>query len=251
MKHLFSPEGQRALAAVLQRSPLLAFDFDGTLAPIVARAQDAHVSTAVAQRLQQLRQWRPVAIVTGRSVADARERLGFSPDYLIGSHGAEGPDAQAAQRCMQALEPARALLRDRAALCTRTGISIEDKGCSIALHYRLAYDRTQAQQALTLLLQQLGPDLRSFGGKCVLNLVSADAPDKGQAVLDLVQASGSGAALFVGDDVNDEPVFRIAAATWLTLRVGRDDPSSYARFFLDAHAEVATFLQMLLDLRPE
>lgn len=50
MQHLFTPAGEAALAATLQRRPLLAFDFDGTLAPIVARPDDARISQAVSAR---------------------------------------------------------------------------------------------------------------------------------------------------------------------------------------------------------
>src|SRR5207253_731178 len=91
MKHLFDPEGRRALQAALQARPLLAFDFDGTLAPIVERADDARVAAEDAQRLDALSRLRPVAVVTGRSVADVTRRLGFSPQFVVGNHGAEDP----------------------------------------------------------------------------------------------------------------------------------------------------------------
>jgi trehalose 6-phosphate phosphatase len=48
--------------------------------------------------------------------------------------------------------------------------------------------------------------------------------------------------------VNDEAVFARAEPNWLTVRIGRDDPLSKAEFFLDSHAEVATLLQLLLEL---
>ena len=54
MRHLFTPEGEAALAATMARRPLLAFDFDGTLAPIVARPDDARVPAAVEHRLERL-----------------------------------------------------------------------------------------------------------------------------------------------------------------------------------------------------
>ena len=74
MKHLFSQQGLQALDAVMRLHPLLAFDFDGTLAPIVTLPDDARVSIGVAQRLDQLARHLPVAIVTGRSVADVALR---------------------------------------------------------------------------------------------------------------------------------------------------------------------------------
>ena len=79
MRHLLSARGEAALAALMRRRPLLAFDFDGTLAPIVARPEDARVPAAVAARLAVLALRLPVAIVTGRAIGDVRHRLGFEP----------------------------------------------------------------------------------------------------------------------------------------------------------------------------
>ena len=250
MKHLFSNEGQRAIAAVLSLQPLLAFDFDGTLAPIVARPDDARVATPVSQRLSELARWRPVAIVTGRRVADVSTRLEFEPTYIIGSHGAEDPDSAPSDRFENSLASFRALLAERMPELETAGVMVEDKGISMALHYRLARDRNKALRCISTLIAEVGPDLHTFGGKYVMNLVAADAPDKGDAVQSLVTRTGSGAAFFIGDDVNDEAVFKIAPPHWLTVRIGRDDPSSQAQFFLDSSSEMATLLQLLIDLRP-
>jgi trehalose 6-phosphate phosphatase len=126
-------------------------------------------------------------------------------------------------------------------------VRVEDKGLSVALHYRLAADRARAQAAIDDALAALDPALERFGGKCVVNVVPAGVPDKGEAVIALQQRSGAGAVVFIGDDVNDESVFRRAGPHWLTVRIGRDDPQSSARFFLDSQAEVATLLQDMLE----
>ena len=104
MRHLFSIEGEQALESVMRQRPLLAFDFDGTLAPIVARPDQAHVPDAVAHGLAELSRALPVAVVTGRSVADVRARLGFQPRWVIGNHGAEDPDVGPPSAASQALE---------------------------------------------------------------------------------------------------------------------------------------------------
>src|SRR5262245_46574916 len=107
MRHLFTPDGERALAEVMQRRPLLAFDFDGTLAPIVARPDLACVPEPVAQGLTRLARDLPVAVVTGRSVADVRKRLGFEPRWVVGNHGAEDPDVGPPSAASQALDALR------------------------------------------------------------------------------------------------------------------------------------------------
>ncbi|MBP6900731.1 MAG: trehalose-phosphatase [Burkholderiaceae bacterium] len=252
LPHLLSAAGEQALARLLAGRPLLAFDFDGTLAPIVARPQDARVPVALAQRLQRLARCRPVAVVTGRRVADVRGRLGFEPSCVIGGHGAEDEqDPQASQGHALALDPARSHLQAQAASLAQAGILVEDKGQSIALHYRLAPDLEAALRTIDALLQSLralSPGLRMFGGKRVVNLTAADAPDKAEAMLCLVQRSAADGAFFAGDDVNDEPVFRMAPSHWLTVRVGHDQLRTDARFRVGNPAELLGVIDRMLYL---
>jgi trehalose 6-phosphate phosphatase len=248
MQHLYTPDGERALAAVMRLDPLLAFDFDGTLAPIVESPDDAKVSSAVASRLARLSKHRPVAIVTGRSIADVVPRLGFEPSHVIGSHGAEDPQVVANQLHVAAMDSLRSRLSERAAELLAAGVMVEDKEHSVALHYRLAPDKDSAMERISEFLLGLDPSLRTFGGKFVVNVVAANAPDKGDAVRSLMLRSGSASAVFVGDDINDEAVFAIAEPHWLTVRIGRDFPDSRAMYFLDEHSQVATLLRKMLAL---
>ncbi|HEX4586126.1 MAG TPA: trehalose-phosphatase [Burkholderiaceae bacterium] len=245
MRHLFKAEGRRALDAALRARPLLAFDFDGTLAPIVERPDDARVAPEVSERLDRLARLRPVAVVTGRSVADVSRRLGFSPRFVVGNHGAEDPAREPGPET-SLLDGLRAHLAAHAAGLGAAGVQVEDKRFSLSLHYRLAHDRRRAVARIRSLLRGLDPGLRTFGGKCVINVVLASAPDKGDAVAALVQRAQCGAAVFVGDDVNDEAVFERALPNWVTVRVGRDDPATLARFFLSDHSEMGALLDAML-----
>lgn len=249
MQHLFSPAGEIALARTLQHRPLLAFDFDGTLAPIVARPGDAQLSKGVSARLAILAVHLPVAIVTGRSVDDVRGRLGFEPRFIVGNHGAE-EDGQSDEvgEASEALARLRRLLRDLGPELSAAGVTVEDKGHSMALHYRLSRTRDRALEVITELLRDHDEALRVFGGKLVMNVVPRFAPDKADAVWALVRRSGASCALFAGDDVNDEPVFATAPADWLTIRVGRDDPQSKAQYFLDSPGEVGMLLERMVTL---
>ena len=247
MKHLYTPEGERALAAVMRLEPLLAFDFDGTLAPIVERPDEAKASKAVADSLSELARLRPLAIITGRSVADVMPRLGFEPHHVIGSHGAEDPNADTELGLIDSMKTLRSRLSAKAKELLAAGVVVEDKEHSVALHYRLAPDHDSAMARITEFLQGLDPSLRTFGGKFVVNVVAAGAPDKGDAVRALVARSGSASAVFVGDDVNDEAVFEIAEPHWLTVRIG-EDASSRAMYFLEGHAQIPSMLQQMLTL---
>lgn len=249
MRYLFSQEGESALARALQQRPLLAFDFDGTLAPIVARPSDARLSEEVSARLSTLATLLPVAIVTGRSVADVRARLGFEPRYIVGNHGAEDPtDMTTAGDFSAALSGIRARLPQMRAALEAAGVTVEDKAHSMALHYRLSRTRERALQAIHQLLSGHDEALRIFGGKLVVNVVPKRAKDKSDAVRRLVHRSSAPCAIFAGDDVNDEPVFASAPADWLTIRVGRDDPRSKAQYFLDSPSEMAMLLERMVSL---
>lgn len=246
MLHLFTPQGDAALAALLRRPVLLAFDFDGTLAPIVAHPGDARPAPAVSARLHELSKRLPVAIVTGRAVNDVLPRLGFEPRFVIGNHGAEDvADPRASAALIGALDPARELVRRHAADFAAAEVLVEDKGQSMAWHYRLSKDRARALALIGKLLPQLGPGLSALPGKLVVNVVANDAPDKASAMHRLVARAGVDAALFAGDDVNDEPVFAAAPPHWLTIRVGVPDPMSAARFGLDSPAQLAVLLDRI------
>lgn len=243
---LLSPEGLAALAALMRRRALLAFDFDGTITAIRPTPGEVQVEPGLAMRLAALARRQPLAIVTGRKVADVRPRLGFEPAYVVGNHGAEDasrPDES--EQFLQALEPLREALRVRADAFAHAGILVEDKGQSLALHYRNAIEPELARASIEDLLTRHARELHVFGGKFVFNAVAADAPDKARAMHDLVRRAGVETALFIGDDVNDEPVFEAARPDWLTARIG-DDVQTRARFGLRDHREVERVVDALL-----
>lgn len=258
MQHLFGPDGEQALAHTLRQAPLLAFDFDGTLTPIVASPDDVQLAPEMAERLAALAARLPVAIVTGRSIADVSARLGFTPTFIVGNHGAEmagdcgdadaGAVAPVAPGASAALAALRVRVADRQAALADAGVSVEDKGHSLALHYRQSRTRGRALKVVAELLAGHDDGLRIFGGKLVINAVPQHAPDKADAVHALVRRCGAASAFFAGDDINDEPVFARAPPQWLTVRVGRDSRSSKARFHLQGPGEAAAMLDRMLSV---
>lgn len=250
--HLFGARGEAALAALMAQRPLLAFDFDGTLAPIAVRPGDVHVSAAVSTHLARLARKVPVAVVTGRAVDDVRPRLGFEPQYVVGNHGAEDPQRPAAAP-PPALESLRLRLAEAAPRLRAAGVTVEDKRWSLALHYRLARDRAAAHRLVEEMLGGAPATLRIFGGRCVVNAVAADAPDTWGAVRALLARSGAGTALYVGSDGSEAAAFEHAPPGWLTVSVGCSDPQTRAHFRIDGPGEIAPLLQRLrarLDAGP-
>ena len=249
LRPLLGQQGLAALTALVRSPALFAFDFDGTLAPIRPRPDDVQVSATIALRLEKLARVRPVAIVTGRRIADVRERLGFVPAWIIGNHGAEDDgDLDAAARAHHALDALRERLGAREDGLVAAGVVVEDKGQSLALHFRTAPDRAVASALIEDVLAGFTATLHVFGGKLVYNAVAADAPDKAVAVQRLIERAGVQAAFFAGDDVNDEPVFAAARPGWVTVRIGCERRESAARFCIAGPHEMAGVLDRILAL---
>ena len=248
-KPLSSPEGQVALRDLALARALFAFDFDGTLAPIVSRPDDARLPIGVQQRLARLAQRSLVAVISGRSLADLRARIPDEVRYCIGNHGSEGTVAAIDMDAMRrACTAWRTQLKNRLALSeSDAGIIIEDKGLTLSVHYRLAADRARAAERLTALVQQLVPAPRVIGGKFVLNLLPPKALTKFEALVELSQREPVERVLFVGDDETDELVFSQAPANWTTVRV-EPARTSRASFFVDRQEDVADLLDQLLEL---
>lgn len=249
MIDILSPPGLAALRSFITPQTLCAFDLDGTLAPIIDDPAQVALPVAVRQAMQQLCSLVPVAIITGRGCEDARSRLGFAPRYLVGNHGLEGlPDHTVN------LEELRALIdrwnRELQRLLPASilpELLVESKAGSLSLHYRHAADPAAAQQTLLEAISQLQPQPRHVGGKCVENLVPHGVPHKGDALLHLLEHSGCSNALFVGDDVTDEDVFRLADPRILSIGVGTERPTA-ARHFVQDQASMAVLLEQLLML---
>lgn len=246
MQPLLSPAGTEALRSLMQRRPLLGFDFDGTLAPIVTRPADAQVGLALGRRLDRLSAMLPMAVVSGRSVSDLQPRLPFRPRWVVGNHGAEHPLITPDPRHIRALDPLRERLRAHAREIAESGITVEDKGLSVALHYRCAPVLDRALATMVPLLRLPRESTRIVGGKRVVNITASAAPDKADAMMAILRACGASCAFYIGDDANDESIFRRAPLHWLTVRVGADDPRSAAAWFVDSHADVAALLELML-----
>lgn len=249
MKPLLADEGRRALCDFAARAPLCLFDFDGTLAPLVPDPAGVFLPPAMQRQLQALQERVPVGIVTGRSLDDIRARLTFLPDYLVGNHGLEGVPGNDDERAALAVtcERWRDWMAERIAAID-PGIWLEDKRYSLSLHYLNARDHDDARTGLERLFSQLQPAPRVIPGKCIYSLLPDGRGDKGRAVQQLMRFTQRDCALYVGDDVTDEDVFRLQDPRIFSIRVGRGD--SAAPWFIDDHDGMATLLALLLQCVP-
>lgn len=242
MRHLLSRASDGVLASLLARSPLLAFDFDGTLAPLVERPSMAQMADGTRERLIALAARHPVAVISGRAVADLRPRLAGVPlSGISGNHGLEPWGAtpeieQLVRGWVEALTARFGRL---------PGLEIEDKRWSLTVDYRHVPDLKQTERDLAAFARHL-PGARALGGRHAdLSLAPAGEHHKGTALARHMAASGCDAALYVGDDRTDEDAFGHPIEHLVGVRVGTK-AGSRARFFLQDQSDVDRLLDALL-----
>lgn len=247
------PAGRTELRRTLAAGALVAFDYDGTLAPIVAHPSSARLAAPVAAGLRTLATLAPLAIVSGRSVADLRARADVGARHLIGNHGNEAAghtaDNEAAAARARATCRAwhHALAKQLRASLDDPGVFIEDKGVTLSLHYRQARDPERAGALLHALAARLEPAPRVIGGTRVVNLLPPGSVTKFEALCALAARDHTAGVVFAGDDDTDEIVFERAPPEWLTVRVAPRGHSA-ARYALARQAEVAGLIDSMVTL---
>jgi trehalose 6-phosphate phosphatase len=199
----------------------LLFDVDGTLAPIVRRADDAAVPAPTRALLGRLAgSYGLVACVSGRRASDARGLVGLGSLHYVGGHGTELLRAGWTE---PRLDPRVAEWAGRVAAFARKvetpglrtlGVRREDKGPVAAFHWRGAPDEAAAVAAIEEIAARAGRDgFATHWGRKVLEIRPPVPMDKGQGVRALLgETEGIEAALYAGDDATDLDAFRALAA---------------------------------------
>jgi trehalose 6-phosphate phosphatase len=217
-----TPEGEAGLAAIV-RDPgraLIATDFDGTLAPIVAEPSAARPHPAVLPALRRLApRVGTLAIITGRPAPAAVELGGFAgiPGLIvIGHHGWERWEAGrlTSPPPPPGVAPARARLPGvLASAGAPEGTWVEDKGHALVVHTRRTAEPQRALVALGAPLAKLAADtgLACEPGRLVIELRPRGI-DKGTAITALAAERNPVAILFAGDDLGDLPAFAAVRA---------------------------------------
>lgn len=250
-----SPELRQAARRIAQTEHLLvAMDFDGTISPLVDRADDARPlprSAAAFAGLAALPRT-TTALLSGRALASLRAVASPPVDtLLIGSHGAEawlGPGSteltlDEAQRVL--LAEVRGVLEE--IVEQAPGTLLEDKPAGVVLHTRLATDdvaEDAVAAARSVLQDRKGVFLKN--GKRVLETSVVNA-SKGEGLTFLRQITGATAVLFAGDDVTDEDALARLESGDVGVKVGLD--FTQAEFRVEMPAHVAELLEALLQER--
>ncbi|MEW6364738.1 MAG: trehalose-phosphatase [Acidobacteriota bacterium] len=227
---------------------LLAFDFDGTLAPIVSRPGAVRMRDSTRAILSAVADRVPCAVISGRSLRDLGRRVrGVHTVGLVGNHGLECDwDGRPSRELSAQMRDCRRSLR--ASLGLVRGMVIEDKRFSVAIHFRQADDRRKAQRLIRDALSTI-TGIRTVPGNCVFDVLPADSGTKATALLRLMGILRTEVCLYIGDDVTDEDVFRLRHTNpVLAIRVGKSC-GSQAAYFIHSQREIDRVLRMLLALQ--
>ncbi|MFT4246207.1 MAG: trehalose-phosphatase [Micrococcaceae bacterium] len=228
---------------------LIALDFDGTLAPFVANAEEARMSEENATTLKKLSQLpdTDLALVSGRNVesliATAKPEDNY---YLIGSHGAEmsfsneGPELSKEQQQLLA-DITKAVEKTSAEI---PGSKVEYKPAAVVFHYREVDENKadEVQKAIDGLNDQF-PMLHSMAGNKVEEFAILSLT-KGDGIKAIRKHLNVDAILFIGDDVTDENGFKELSDNDIGIKVGEGETKAAYRI-ADTDAVTETIAELL------
>jgi trehalose 6-phosphate phosphatase len=201
-----------ALPALLQpllRDPsatAILLDYDGTLAEIAARPDQARLVEGAASVLREVvARFGAVVVISGRPTGEVRSMVGVDGIRYVGLYGLEaGLDGRVP-------EAVRALAHDAASRVE--GAWVEDKGGAVAVHYRQAPHADAVRVELLGAVRAAVPEgYEAIEGKMVVEIVPAGRARKGGAVRQMVVDLRPAAVLYAGDDAADLEAFDVLGA---------------------------------------
>jgi len=258
-RRMLSARHLPVLAQFAASNVLVAFDYDGTLAPIAPTPAAARLRPKTRRLLTAVARRYPCVVLSGRPLDDLTRRLHRVPVWhLVGDHGFEAgppPRVFGAVGCkswgeVREMAPHvqewMGQLRGR--LPATRGLVIEQKRHSVTIHYRHVRDKPRVLAAVADAVRDLR-DARVIGGAEAVNLLPSGGPHKGIALQRARRVFACDTAIYVGDDDTDEDAFRSAGPDQLlSIRVGTQRPS-HAQYCLRSQTEIDELLKVLVQLR--
>jgi len=220
----------------MEEAYALFLDFDGTLVDIVERPDAVTVDPALPEVLLRLQEGLggALAIVSGRPVAFLDRHFQPHRFDMAGLHGLEQRIAGNLHLCdpEELPELRRMVGRLQEVVADKAGVLVEDKGCSVALHWRLApQEKEFALATAHAAVEALGSEYRLQHGKAVAEILPS-AAGKGKVIerfMDSAPYKGR-RPIFVGDDLTDENGFRtVNALGGLSIRIGAGETIAKVR----------------------
>ena len=260
MQHVFNVWQNIEKRLWSAKGVLLLLDFDGTLAPIVKRPEEAELSPEMEGILKFLAKKKgfEVAIISGRSLSDLKQKIKIRNIIYVGNHGMEIEREgkkfiyPQASKSIPTMKELKKILKAR--LGSIKGTIVEDKRVGLAVHYRMVKNSDVPE-----LKRTVGQIFRPFmekkkikigQGKKILEAKPPIMWDKGKAASMLLDSFKREKPLsfYLGDDKTDEDAFSALDGRGITVFVGKPRKSK-ADFFLKNVGEVGIFLKRLSALK--
>jgi trehalose 6-phosphate phosphatase len=235
------------------------FDIDGTLAPIVRHASDAHIPEDTRRQLIAIaKRYGIVGCVTGRPALVARQMVGIGSIAYVGNHGIESLSPGAAdvvldRRVATHVKRVHAFAAAADTLeVQRLRVRLEDKGPIVAFHWRGAPDEAAAESAV----ERIEHDARAAGlathrGRKVLEVRPPVPIDKGRGIVLLLRKRRPPNGLYVGDDVTDLDAFHglreSVTGSAVCVAVGSEEASAELLQAADVVVDGPAGVRELLD----
>jgi trehalose-phosphatase len=233
----------------------------------VDRPELAELSEKTKQILQTLARQShfTVGIISGRALADLKQKVGISNIIYAGNHGLEieGPGIGLVNPLAEEMRPVFRLINQvlNKALTPIKGVRVEDKGLTVSVHYRMVEESKSEEVKSTF--ERVIATARSLGkvritsGKKVYEVRPAVDWDKGEAIALLVDKYGKTKTkkellpIYLGDDQTDEDGFKVIEKHGgISVFVGGETGNSAARYYLRSPAEVEQLLERLVHPAP-
>lgn len=239
---------------IQNKKPAFFFDFDGTLADIVENYNEVIFTTTTRSTIESLSEKYFVGLLTGRSLIDIKNIISLPNLVYAGNHGLEiqmnttnhwqHPDIP-----MQQLKASRQELQK--IFAKKTGVKIENKNLSLAVHFRQAESNLEDWiNSTTHNLIKKYLMLEAFNGKKVINIYPKVKWDKGEALskIMLFHKLDDHIPIYFGDDSNDEPAFAmINANKGISVHVGLENTKSLAKFYIENPLSLRELIQEIVS----
>lgn len=178
VRNILARRNLPALAGFASSNVLLAFDYDGTLAPIVQTPAHARMRPETRRLLTAVARRYPCVVISGRPLDDVTQKLDRIPVwYVFGDFGHE-PASEGQKPSAQVRDWARQLTER---LPSHRGVVIEEKKYSVTIHYRRVRDKRRALEAIDQAIGEL-TDARRLGSPQAVTVMPRGGPGQGRSV---------------------------------------------------------------------
>jgi len=243
-------------------------DVDGTISKTAPTPQEAKVSPRCRHYLSRLHNHLAlVAAISGRPAADVRNMIGIYGIVYIGNHGLERWTNDHSELLSSARDYPRvvkSVIDELTPLLSMEGISIENKGVTASIHYRLSPQPQLAEREILKALEaspQAG-SLRIIRERMAVDLLPPIEINKGTTTLDLIRDYNLQGGVYLGDDFTDIDAFRAIHTACRDLAfqgfaIGITSPEmpeelvTEADFTLNGVSDVERFLKWMLENAPQ